>query len=134
MTTPKEVKIGYFGPFEADNLWTSRWKVLFSKYFCLIGKKNISTTSFKNLYLGFRATLNLWKNDASLKPIYRFFSNLVHFFIMFVKQKYIKFKIFHKLVLKLLASKGWKKGRFGLFWRCHGIKFWCQNHLNFFIG
>ena len=30
-------------------------------------------TSFKNLYIGFRATLNFCKNDVSLKPMYRFF-------------------------------------------------------------
>ena len=79
----------------------SRWKFLVSMCCCLIGKKNISTTSLKNLYIGFRATLTLCKNDVSLKPTYRLFSNLAHLFIIFVRQKYIKLKKFHRPVFEL---------------------------------
>ena len=38
----KRSKIGYFGPFEANNLSTTRWNFLFSMSFCSIGKKKTS--------------------------------------------------------------------------------------------
>ena len=109
----KRPKIGYFGPFQPNNLETTWWKFLFSMYFRSIGKKNIFTTSLKkSLHIGFRTTLKLCKNYISMNPMYRIFSNLAHVFIMFVSKKYIKFKNFHRPVLKLLASKGWEKGLF----------------------
>ena len=48
-------------------------------YFCKIGKKNISTTSLKNLCIGFRATLNLCKNDIPLRPMYFKFGTLIYY-------------------------------------------------------
>ena len=46
---------------------------------------------YKSLYIGFRATLNLRKNDVPLNPMYRFASKLAHLLIMFVRQKTKKF-------------------------------------------
>ena len=91
-------------------------------YFYIIGKKNIITTSLKNLYIGFRATLNLCKNDVSLKLMYRFFSNLAHVFIMFVRQKYIIQKL-PPTSFEVISLKRMKLGSVWALLGCQSNKF-----------
>ena len=116
MWHPNDVIIHCYGNAKRGQKWailnhlrliTSK---LHSESFCFqcifvqLARKNIFPT-LKILYVRFRATLNLCKNDVSLKLVYKFFSNLAHLFIMFVRQKYVKFKNFYRPALKLLASK-----------------------------
>ena len=74
---------------------------------------------WKNLSIGFRATLNLWKNHVTLNPIDRVFWKFAEMFSLTIKQKYDMSKAFdsmhHDLMLSKLHSIGVSSGAWSWF-------------------